>query len=180
MEHLARDASDFPTAKLTVSVLTRMVLTWGGPDIMPMSNSTQVSPVPNGEVKHKLQGFDRFMITRFSPLCWAIPSHSNFDTKDAQAKQVLTEAAALQKAIYSKSGQEYLTYLRTVELRSMGMDSGSIETYINSLSSMDLKGFQQYFKVRSLSAVPFPLAKRWLGSCVTECRLIPSISQQLI
>ena len=102
---------------------------------------------PSGSDKPKLEGFDHFMITRFSPLCWAIPSNANFDSKDAQGKQVLGEAASLQKAIYSKTGQEYLTYLRNVELSGMGMDVGSIEQYLSALYSMDLKGFQQYFKV---------------------------------
>ncbi|KAG8526816.1 uncharacterized protein KY384_008245 [Bacidia gigantensis] len=147
IEHLARDVSDYPTAKLALNVLTRMVSTWGGPDIVPQLPTTKPGTLPNGEGKSRLEGFDQFMMTRFSPLCWAIPSNSYFDSKDAQGRQVLTEAAALQKAIYSKCGQDYSTYLRNIELSGMGMNNQSIEEYLNALNSMDLRGFQQYFKV---------------------------------
>ena len=146
MEHLARDTNDLPTAKLTISVLVRMISTWGGPDVVSQPNSNQTMTLTNGDAKLKLPGFDQFMITRFSPLCWALPSNPSFDSKDAQSKQVLAEAAMLQKAIYNKNGQEYLTYLRT-ELNGLGMDEGIIGEYLNALSNLDTKGFQQYFKV---------------------------------
>ncbi|KAL9104205.1 MAG: hypothetical protein Q9163_000805 [Psora crenata] len=146
IEHLARDINDYPTAKLSFNVLTRMVLTWGGPDIIQQPQAAGSTNAVNGAGKPKLEGFDQFMMTRFSPLCWAIPSAANFDGKDAQGKQVLGEAAALQKAIYAKTGQQYLTYLQDVELRGMGMDIATMEEYLNALCSMDTRGFQQYFK----------------------------------
>ena len=151
IEHLARDVNDFPTAKLSFNVLGRMVSTWGGPSVAPQSAVSGATNQSDGEGKPKLEGFDHFMMTTFSPLCWAIPSNANFDSKDAQGKQVLGEAAALQKAIYSKAGQEYLSYLRNVELCGMGMDAGTIEEFLNALSTMEVKGFQQYFKVRLVS-----------------------------
>ena len=94
-------------------------------------------------------------MTTFSPLCWAIPSNPNFDPKDAQGKQVLGEAAALQKAILTKTGQEYLNYLRDVELSGMGMDSGTISEYLSTLYSADIKVFQQFFKVGLYSKYPY-------------------------
>ena len=134
IEHLAKDASDFPTAKLAFTVLTKMVMTWGGPD-------TQAgSPQPT------LPGFDRFMIERFSPLCWALPSQTNFDPKDAQGRQAMGEAAGLQKAIYSKTGEEYLSFLRNSELSSMGMDAGTVDDYLRALSNSDTKAFKQFFQ----------------------------------
>lgn len=87
------------------------------------------------------------MMTTFSPLCWAIPSNSNFDPKDAQGKQVLGEAAVLQKAILAKIGQEYLTWLRDIGLSGMGMDSGTIDEYLRALCNNDTKGFQRFFQV---------------------------------
>lgn len=87
------------------------------------------------------------MMTTFSPLCWAIPSNSNFDPKDAQGKQVLGEAAVLQKAILAKTGQEYLTWLRDIGLSGMGMDSGTIDEYLRALCNNDTKGFQRFFQV---------------------------------
>lgn len=143
MEHLAQDINDFPTAKLSLSVLARMVSTWGGPDVVPQKagNLTGESNKP------KLEGFDQFMITRLSPLGWAMPINPNFDSNDAQGKQVLGEAAALQKAIYNKTGEDYVQYLRNIQLSGIGMDVTQMENYLNALCSMDLKGFQQYFKV---------------------------------
>ena len=153
IEHLARDVNDFPTAKLAFNVLGRMVSTWGGPNVVPQSAVIMGTSQSDGEGKPKLEGFDHFMMTRFSPLCWAIPSNANFDSKDAQGKQVLGEAAALQKAIYSKAGQEYLSYLRNVELCGMGMDAGTIEDYLSALCVMEVKEFQQYFKVRLVTDI---------------------------
>ncbi|KAL8733849.1 MAG: hypothetical protein Q9166_001837 [cf. Caloplaca sp. 2 TL-2023] len=133
VEHLAKDASDFPTAKLAFTVLIRMVMIWGGPDIQ------------TGSPQPSLPGFDRFMMERFSPLCWALPSQSNFDPKDAQGKQAMGEAAGLQKAIYTKAGDEYLSFLRNTELSSMGMDAGTVDEYLRALSTSDAKTFKQYF-----------------------------------
>ena len=127
-----------------------MVFTWGGPDLQlqPAAIGTGISSY--GNPQPKLPGFDRFMMIEFSPTCWAIPSNPNFDPKDAQGKQVLGEAAALQKAIYNKTGQEYLNWLRDVELSGMGMDGGTIEEYLRALCTSDTKEFQRFFKVRTL------------------------------
>ena len=124
-----------------------MVLTWGGPDIVSQAMGTQAGSLSDDVRKSKLEGFDRFMMTRFSPLCWAIPSNPNFDAKDAQGRQVLIEAAALQKGIYQKCGQDYSDYLRTIELSGMGMSSQNVDDYLNALANMELRAFQQYFKV---------------------------------
>ncbi|KAL9601146.1 MAG: hypothetical protein Q9219_002745 [cf. Caloplaca sp. 3 TL-2023] len=135
IEHLARDASDFPTAKLAFTVLTRMVATWGGPDVQ-----TGSSPQPT------LPGFDLFIMERFSPLCWALPSQPNFDPKDAQGRQAMGEAAGLQNAIYAKTGEGYLSFLRNTELSGMGMDAATVNEYLRALSGSDVKAFKQYFQ----------------------------------
>ena len=116
-----------------------MCLAWGGPDLVPEELTTNAQP--------ELPGFDGFMIERFSPLCWALPSNPAFDPKDAQAKQVLAEAAHLQKAILSKTGSEYLSWLRDVELRRVGMNEETINEYVHTIEGTDLKGFRQYFQV---------------------------------
>lgn len=146
IEHLAKDISDYPTAKLAFSVLTRMVVTWGGPDLAPPQDG--ISPTLSSQPT--LPGFDGFMMERFTPLCWAMPSNPNFNFKDAQAKQALGEAAGLQKTIYTKTGQQYLRWLRDVELRNMGMGDGDIQNYLNALGNMDGKGFRQFFQVGSV------------------------------
>ena len=151
IELLAKDNSDLPTAKLSLTVLIRMVATWGGPDVVaqPATQGSNKNVNSSNEPSTKLDGFDQFMITRFSPLCWALPSNPSFDPKDAQSKQFLAEAAGLQKAIYVKTGQEYLTYLKNIELSGMGMNSGIVEEYLSNLCNTDLRAFQNYFRVRS-------------------------------
>lgn len=112
-----------------------MVTTWGGPDAIA------TAPQPT------LPGFDRFMIERFSPLCWELPSSRNFDLKDAQAKYALGEAALMKKAIYTKTGQQYLDFLRDVELRGTGMGDAAIVEFLKALAEFDSKQFRTYFQV---------------------------------
>ncbi|KAL4760217.1 Ran GTPase-binding protein LOS1 [Aspergillus foveolatus] len=148
IEHFAKDAEDFTTAKMAFSVLSRMGSAWGGPDIAPAaSNGPGASQVA-------LPGFGQFMITRFSPLCWALPATPSFNAKDAQAKQVLAEAGGLQRTIYSKMGMEYIEYLRDRELPGMGMGADLVEEYVGTLSRLDLRGFRQFFPqfIQRLSA----------------------------
>ena len=142
MEHFAKDADDFPTAKMAFQVLSRMSNVWGGPDVINPSSNGNMSP--QGAA---VPGFTNFMITRFSPLCWALPMTPTFNSKDAQAKLVLGEAAALQKVIYSKTGPEYIEWLRTNELPGMGMGHELINEYVGSLEKLDLKGFRHFFQV---------------------------------
>lgn len=87
------------------------------------------------------------MITRFSPLCWALPANPSFNSKDAQAKQVLAEAGAMQRIIYGKMGMEYIEYLRDRELPGMGMGADLVEEYVGTLSRLDLRSFRQFFPV---------------------------------
>ncbi|KAI1951540.1 pre-tRNA nuclear export protein [Ophidiomyces ophidiicola] len=142
IEHFAKDVDDFPTAKMAFLVLSRMSSMWGGPDIVQPSAST------NGSIPSQpaLPGFTHFMITRFSPLCWALPMNSSFNPKDAQAKHVLGEAATLQKTIYSKTGPEYVRWLRETELPGIGMGFDLINEYVGSLETQDVKGFRQFFQ----------------------------------
>jgi len=144
IEHLAKDAEDFPTAKMAFQVLARMCTTWGGPDVV--SPSGQVSG--GGDTPRPqpvLPGFDQFMIRRFSPLCWALPAHPSFNGKDAQARQALAEAAGLQKTIYLKTGQPYLTWLQGNELRTMGMSDIMINEYLQKLATLEMKSFKTFF-----------------------------------
>jgi len=136
IEHFTKDADDLLTAKIAFQVLTKMCETWGGPDIA-VDPSTQ--PVPS------LAGFDRYMQDRFSKLAWALPSQASFDPKDAKSRQVLMEAAGMQKQIVTKTGSQYVEFLRRQELVSLGMDQGTIDQYINALATGDVKSFRQYF-----------------------------------
>lgn len=146
IEMFVKDITDSPTAKLALSVLIRMSVVWGGPDVVAQTPSSSL-PASTASPQPALPGFDRFMLTRFSPLCWVLPTTPGFNPKDAQAKQVLAEAAGLQKTIYFKQGQEYITWLRNVELRGMGMGADTVQEYLRALATLDLKAFRQFFQV---------------------------------
>ncbi|KAG9792250.1 Exportin-T [Exophiala dermatitidis] len=142
VEHLARDVEDFPSAKMAFILLSRMCTVWGGPDVVSANGQANANtPVP----QPALPGFDQFMITRFSPLCWALPTNPAFNSKDAQARQALAEAGGLQKTIYTKTGQQYLTWLQEKELRTMGMNDNLINEYLQKLATMEPKAFKTFF-----------------------------------
>jgi len=137
IEHFTRDPEDFLTAKIAFQVLTKMCSVWGGPDVQ----------LDGGQPQPTLTGFDRFMLERFSGLVWALPSETSVDPRDARARQVLMEGAGMQKQIFSKTGQEYVTWLRERELGPMGMDEGRVNAYLNALTTSDAKGFKKFFWV---------------------------------
>ncbi|KAF7712355.1 Exportin [Penicillium ucsense] len=148
IEHFSKDIEDFTTAKMAFSVLSRMGSAWGGPDVAPGATKGAAP------TQAAIPGFGGFMISRFSPLCWALPTTPNFNSKDALAKQVLAEAGGLQRTIYLKTGMEYVEYLRTRELPGMGMGGDLIEEFLTALSQLDTKGFRQFFPsfIQRLSA----------------------------
>lgn len=149
IEHFTKDLEDFPTAKMAFQVLARMSSVWGGPDIIIAAGQPNGTPTSS---QAALPGFDRFMFARFSPLCWALPMTPSFNAKDAQAKQVLAEAANLQKVIFGKTGHEYLSWLRHTELRNLNMNDEVINEYLRQLEGLDQKGFRQYFQIFVQSA----------------------------
>ena len=144
LEMFTKDNTDLPSVKLAFSVLHKMITTWGGPDVVSANGTlTGTAPEPS------LPGFDRFMIERFSPLVWALPSDQAFQPKDAQSKQALGEAAAMQRAIFAKTGQNYATYLQDVEFKRVGIEGVTASEYLEALSAPDVKEFRQYFQVYS-------------------------------
>lgn len=174
---LAKDMTDVQTAKTTFLVLIRMVNTWGGPDVQAQPVESQGNSLAPQATNPQLPGFDQFIMTDFSPICWALATHPNFHSQDAQTKQVLGEAAGLQKAIYAKTGDKYLAWLRDYELSGMGMDNVSIEEYLRVLSTSDLKGFRHFFQVNSLPHHPLSI----FSSQFTQIgKLIPTPLQNLV
>lgn len=141
IEHFSKDVNDYFTARMAFSVLSKMGACWGGPDIAPAANGA------DAQAQTALPGFGGFMITRFSPLCWALPMSPVFNIRDFQVKQVLTEAGGLQRTIYLKTGMEYVEYLRNQELPGMGMGQDLIEEFLTALDQTDVKGFRSFFPV---------------------------------
>ncbi|KAG7145043.1 Exportin-T like protein [Verticillium longisporum] len=97
-----------------------MVGVWGGPDIATISANPTA---PTGSPNPTIPGFDRFMIERFHPLCWEILRDPQFKpVTDAQSKQVLTEIAALEQVIYTKTGDMFIQNLQSSLFPHLGID----------------------------------------------------------
>ena len=141
IEHFTKDISDPTTAKMAFQLLARMCMVWGGQDVVPGQIPTDMTQAGQQE----LPGFKHFMTTRFSPLCWAMPSNPNFNVKDGQSRQVLMEAAGLQKTIYAKNGQDYINYLRNTELPGLGLQGPMLEEFFAKLTTLDVKAWKSWF-----------------------------------
>jgi exportin-T len=133
IETFARNTQDYPTARLAIFVLIRMTNVWSGPDkVGPGADKTPTSPVIT---QAPLPGFDNYIVERFSPLAWSIPASPGFNSKDAQAKQVLYEAANLQTEIVKKTGEPYVERLKS-DLGGMGIGGDGIDQYLRTLAGV--------------------------------------------
>ncbi|KAF2643417.1 Exportin-T [Massarina eburnea CBS 473.64] len=131
IDTFARDTSDYQTARLALSVLIRMTSVWSGPDkIGPGANAAPTSPVA---AQAQVPGFDNYVVERFSPLIWTIPAAPGFNSKDAQAKQVLYETASLQAEIVKKIGEPYVERLK-IDLSGMGVSDDVVNQYLQTLA----------------------------------------------
>ncbi|KAF2997396.1 pre-tRNA nuclear export protein [Curvularia kusanoi] len=128
IETFARDTRDYQTARLAICVIIRMIDVWSGPDkVGPGANATPTTPGTD-----PLPGFDNYVLERFSPLVWSIPAAPGFNSKDAQAKQVLHETANLQTEIIKKVGEPYAECLRN-DLSGMGAGD-VVDQYLRTLA----------------------------------------------
>jgi exportin-T len=129
IETFARDTRDYQTARLAICVIIRMINVWSGPDkVGPGANTATTTPGTE-----PLPGFDNYVLERFSPLVWSIPASPGFNSKDAQAKQVLHETANLQTEIIKKVGEPYVERLRS-DLSGMGVGGDVVDQYLRTLA----------------------------------------------
>jgi len=130
-------------SRLAFSVLTRMADLWGGPSIATLGKTEISSSAPPSPA---FPGFDRFLIERFHPICWAVLSEPTFlPSNDAQAKQVLNEIAGLEQTIYTKTGDMFVQHLHGSFFPSMGIDGTD---FIKSMAtSAERKGLASYLQV---------------------------------
>jgi exportin-T len=128
-------------SRLAFSVLTRMAVLWGGPDVATVSNdpvNSTTTPSP------AFPGFDQFLIERFNPICWEVLQNPEFPAHDAQAKQVLTEIAGLEQTIYMKTGGMFIEHLERSYFPPLGVD-GTI--FIRSMTtSSDRRVFANFLQ----------------------------------
>ncbi|GKT47887.1 exportin-T [Colletotrichum spaethianum] len=135
-------AENIGPSRLAFSVLSRMVVVWGGPDCAKIAENPSA---PSGSPNPTIPGFDRFMIDRFHPLCWEVFQDPNFRPhNDAQSKQVLNEIAGLEQAIYTKTGEMFIQHLQSSLFPHLGIDGSD---FLRSMStSVDRKGFSSYLQ----------------------------------
>lgn len=108
-----------------------MISVWSGPDkVGPGANAT---PTSSDTTQSPLPGFDNYVVERFSPLAWSIPASPGFNSKDAQAKQVLFETANLQLEIIKKIGEPFVERLKG-DLGGMGVGGDDADQYLRSLA----------------------------------------------
>lgn len=127
-------------SRLAFSVLTRMLMLWGGLDIAKLGQ-----PTPSSQASSPLLlGFDQFMIERFNPVCWDVLRDQEFrPSSDAQAKQVLVEIAALLQTIYCKTGNMFIEHLQMSYFPSLGMDGSC---FIHSMTMTEKKAFTSFLQ----------------------------------
>ncbi|KAH7360677.1 Exportin-T [Rhexocercosporidium sp. MPI-PUGE-AT-0058] len=141
-ETVTSGTGNLAASRLAFSVITRMADLWGGPSIAsvgPQALSAAVPPTP------AFDGFDRFLIERFHPICWVVLREPTFrPATDAQAKQVLNEIAGLEQMIYMKTGQMFLDHLQQSFFPAMGFNGTD---FIKSMTtSADRKGLAGYLQ----------------------------------
>ena len=135
VEHFSRNTDDYANARLALSLIGRMVAVWGGPDISPNDPSAIPAPL--------IPGFDNFVLTRFSPLSWAMPANPDFKPRDPIARQVIGEVAIMQLQIFKKTGQQYLETLKS-QLQNMGVDEAGTQEYLRQITSLDERAFRNF------------------------------------
>ncbi|KAG4435852.1 pre-tRNA nuclear export protein [Cadophora sp. M221] len=143
-ETVTSGTGNLAASRLAFSVITRMADLWGGPSIAsvgPQAINAAIPPAP------AFDGFDRFLIERFHPICWAVLREPSFrPATDAQAKQVLNEIAGLEQMIYMKTGQMFLDHLQQSFFPAMGLNGTDfIKSMTTSADRKGLAGFLQVF-----------------------------------
>jgi exportin-T len=129
-------------SRIGFSVLSKMASQWGGPDVAKIAENPLV---PEGASSPVIQGFDVFMINNFHGACWEVLQNADFKPfNDAQAKQVLSEIAGLEQAIYTKTGDLFIQRLQTVTFPQIGVDGTE---FLRSLTtSTDRRAFATYLQ----------------------------------
>jgi len=133
---------DLAASRLSFSILTRMAVVWGGPDVATLSaQPSAMSPSPTPA----FPGFDQFLLERFHPICWNVLQDTEFQpATDAQAKQVLNEIAGLEQTIYTKTGGMFIDHLQRNFFPSLNIDGTEFVHYMTT--STERRAFASYIQ----------------------------------
>ncbi|KAI1861006.1 hypothetical protein JX265_009625 [Neoarthrinium moseri] len=142
--NLARDISsgNLAASRLAFGLLAKMAAVWGGPDVANIAASPSA---PSGSPSPAIPGFDQFLLDRFHSLCWEVMRDPQFrPAQDAQTKQVLTEIAGLEQAIYLKTGEVFIQHLQSSLFPGLGIDGNDFLRPMTT--STDRKTFSRYLQ----------------------------------
>ena len=127
-------------SRLAFSILQKMALLWGGPDV---AKPSATPPTTTSAPSPAFPGFEQFLISRFDSVVWDVLKNPEFRPgPDAQAKAVLTEIAGLEQTIWCKTGSLFIDHLQQNVFAPMGFDGTE---YLRSMmTSTDRKTFSSY------------------------------------
>ncbi|PNP37495.1 hypothetical protein TGAMA5MH_10598 [Trichoderma gamsii] len=129
-------------SRLAFTIMARISALWGGPDVATISREPTA---PTGSPSPAIPGFDHFIMERFHSTCWEVMRNPSFKpSSDAQTKQVLTEIAALEQMIYTKTGNVYIHQMQNEVFPSLGING---DDFLRSLTtSTDKRQFSNYLQ----------------------------------
>ncbi|QYS98278.1 Exportin-T [Trichoderma simmonsii] len=129
-------------SRLAFTIMARISSLWGGPDVATISREPTA---PTGSPNPAIPGFDHFMMDRFHSTCWEVMRNPSFKpSTDAQTKQVLTEIAALEQTIYTKTGDMFIQQMQNELFPSLGING---DDFLRSLTtSTDKRQFSTYLQ----------------------------------
>lgn len=151
IEHYVREERDPATQKIAVNVLTKLSFVFGPSTPQGNKKAAQGLCGVNWPQERPVPGFESLMTERFAMLCWEVPYMKGFNPKDAQGRGVLGEIGALQKMLYLKLGENYLSILKGQILPAIGLQAGA-DDFCRALQGMEAKDFKAYLQVRLSSS----------------------------
>ncbi|TIA87154.1 hypothetical protein E3P99_03348 [Wallemia hederae] len=142
----ARDCAP-PTQRIAFSDVSKIIFCFGtleqvqnSLNVQPTQNVIQISPTPI-----PLNGFEEYIYQHLIKLAFEVPAKPTFNLKDGQSNVVLGEIASLLRQAYLCRGEEFLTYLRTVYLPSIGCPDNIAVEFTNHISTDEPKIFKRSF-----------------------------------
>jgi exportin-T len=132
---------DIQIQKHSIGSLSKMIELWA---VSPPSTPSTSAAV-NGT--HGLAGFNQFILEQILPLCFRIPFKPTFNLMDGQSYLILGELCGIKRLMLHKLGPDFLQYLQTTYLPSVGVTPQTAAEYLQALQSPDPKAFTKYFKV---------------------------------
>ncbi|KAG5366963.1 Exportin-T [Yarrowia sp. B02] len=137
--HYASDPSDIYTCRSAATCLTKMIQLWGNGVLEGPSETETVF-----DQGQKIDGFEQ-LVLEFSGLCWQVPASPGFNLQDAQSKILVTELGNIQKHIYVKKGDQFLSYLVEQYFPQIGVPDNAAKDYVEKLKTLENKEFKKYF-----------------------------------